>query len=154
MFGKIGYTEIGKSGKFFKISSPENLDADLKMFPGFKANFVSMEKGIYLRVDSAKKIVRNETVLDYINSIYSKNKNRDRDEKRIILKAELIGQIIMTNYGKSKYLKVIDVIFDTVDDFKLNGSDTTLREFYEKKYNRRINQAKQPLIEVESRAKK
>ena len=22
LFGKIGYTEIGKSGKFFKVSSP------------------------------------------------------------------------------------------------------------------------------------
>lgn len=59
MFGKIGYTEIGKSGKFFKVNSPENLDADLKMFGGFKANFMMLEKGIFLRVDSAKKIVRN-----------------------------------------------------------------------------------------------
>lgn len=130
------------------------MDADLKMFPGFKANFVTMEKGIFLRVDSAKKIVRNETVLDYINSVYSKNKNKDRDEKRNILKTELVGQIVMTNYGKSRYLKVSDVIFDTIDDFKLNGSETSLREFYEKKYNRKINQSKQPLIEVESKAKK
>ena len=60
----------------------------------------------------------------------------------------------MTNYGKSRYLKVSDVIFDTIDDFKLNGSETSLREFYEKKYNRKINQSKQPLIEVESKAKK
>lgn len=126
----------------------------MKMFPGFKANFVTMEKGIFLRVDSAKKIVRNETVLDYINSVYSKNKNKDRDEKRNILKTELVGQIVMTNYGKSRYLKVSDVIFDTIDDFKLNGSETSLREFYEKKYNRKINQSKQPLIEVESKAKK
>lgn len=49
------------------------------MFSGFKANFMQLEKGIYLRVDSAKKIVRNQTVLDYINDVYSKNKNKDRD---------------------------------------------------------------------------
>ncbi len=46
------------------------------MFSGFKANFMQLEKGIYLRVDSAKKIVRNQTVLDYINALYSKNKNK------------------------------------------------------------------------------
>lgn len=46
------------------------------MFSGFKANFMQLEKGIYLRVDSAKKIVRNQTVLDYINDLYSKNKNK------------------------------------------------------------------------------
>jgi hypothetical protein len=56
------------------------------MFSGFKANFMSLERGIFLRVDTAKKIVRNETVLDYINKIYSKNNNKDRDEKRNILK--------------------------------------------------------------------
>lgn len=59
LFSKIGYTEIGKSGKFFKVNSPQTLDADLKMFSGFKANFMTLEKGIFLRVDSAKKIVRN-----------------------------------------------------------------------------------------------
>lgn len=59
MFNRIDYTEIGKSGKFFKISNPQNLDADLKMFSGFKANFMCLEKGIFLRVDTAKKIVRN-----------------------------------------------------------------------------------------------
>jgi len=37
---------------------------------------MNLDKGIFLRVDSAKKIVRNSTVLDYINEIYSKNKNK------------------------------------------------------------------------------
>lgn len=59
MFSKIGYTEIGKTGKFFKVNNPHNLDADLKMFSGFKANFMQLEKGVFLRVDTAKKIVRN-----------------------------------------------------------------------------------------------
>lgn len=59
MFNKIGYIEIGKSGKFFKVSNPRNIDGDLKMFSGYKANFMWLEKGIYLRVDTAKKIVRN-----------------------------------------------------------------------------------------------
>lgn len=91
---------------------------------------MQLEKGIYLRVDSAKKIVRNQTVLDYINDLYSKNKNKERDEKRTILKSELINQIVMTNYGKTRYVKIIDVVFDTVDDLKLNGKDQTLRQFY------------------------
>ena len=81
------------------------------MFSGFKANFMRLEKGIYLRVDSAKKIVQDQTVLDFINSVYSKNKNKERDEKRVILKEELINRIIMTNYGKTRYVKIVDVIF-------------------------------------------
>lgn len=33
------------------------------MFNGYKANFVKLEQGYFLRVDAAKKIVRNQTVL-------------------------------------------------------------------------------------------
>lgn len=33
----------------------------------------------------------------------------------------------MTNYGKSRYVKVTDVIFENIDQFKLNGTETTLR---------------------------
>jgi hypothetical protein len=52
----------------------------------------------------------------------------------------------MTNYGKARYVKIVDLIFDTVDDYKLNGSETTLRQFYETKYHKAITNAKQPLI--------
>jgi hypothetical protein len=75
-----------------------------------------------------------------------KNSNKDRDEKRIILKNMLLGQIIMTNYGKSRYVKVIDILFQTVDDYKLNEKDITLRQYYETKYNLKIVYAKQPLL--------
>ena len=54
----------------------------------------------------------------------------------------------MTNYGKTRYVKIIDLIFESVDDFKLNGSETTLRQFYETKYNKKINNSKQPLLEI------
>ena len=118
------------------------------MFYGVKANFMKLEKGIFLRVDSARKIVRNETVLDFINSVYAANRDKDRDVKRSILKDQLVGQTIMTNYGKTRYLRVVDVIFETVDEAKLENSETTLREFYDQKYNRKINHAKQPLLIV------
>ena len=37
------------------------------MFSGYKVNVMQLDKGIYLRVDTAKKIVRNQTVLQYID---------------------------------------------------------------------------------------
>jgi hypothetical protein len=130
MFRKIGYSEIGKSGRFYKIDNPENIDCELKLFSGYKANFMSLENGIYLRVDSSKKIVRNETVLDFINTVYIKNTSKDKDEKRNILRTLLLGQIIMTNYGKARYAKIVDILFQTVDDYKINNNETTLRSYY------------------------
>jgi hypothetical protein len=154
IFRKIGYSEIAKSGKFYRISNPEKIDNELKLFSGYKANFMLLENGFYLRVDTSKKIVRNETVLDFINAFYIKNANKEKDEKRMILKSILLGQIVMTNYGKARYAKIIDILFDTVDGYKLIGTDTTLRSYFETKYSLKIGNAKQPLIEAESRSKK
>ena len=48
------------------------------MFSGYRSNFVLLENGYYLRVDSAKKIVRNQSVLDVVDQIYAMNKNLPR----------------------------------------------------------------------------
>ena len=43
------------------------------MYEGYSANFCKLESGLYLKVDSAFKIVRRETVLQFIDGIYSAN---------------------------------------------------------------------------------
>lgn len=55
---KLDYVEIGRSGKYFNSKEKNYID-NLMMFNGFKSSFIVLEKGIFLRVDSAKKIVRN-----------------------------------------------------------------------------------------------
>lgn len=52
------------------------------MFSGFKANFMELQKGIYLRVDTTKKIVRNQTVLQFIDDFYRNNTDKSKDQKR------------------------------------------------------------------------
>lgn len=66
---KLNYMEIGKTGKYFNAQRKTHID-NLMMFSGYRSNFVHLEGGYYLRVDSAKKIVRNQTVLQYIDDIY------------------------------------------------------------------------------------
>ena len=58
----LDYMEIGRSGKYFNTKDKVNID-NLMMFSGYRSNFVLLENGYYLRVDSAKKIVRNQSVL-------------------------------------------------------------------------------------------
>lgn len=48
------------------------------MYDGYKANFVKLNAGYFLRVDSVKKVVRNETVLQAIDHIYKVNQNLDK----------------------------------------------------------------------------
>lgn len=55
---RMDYTEIGRTNKFFNIKKMSKME-NLMMFSGFRSNFTTLEKGIYLRVDTAKKIVRS-----------------------------------------------------------------------------------------------
>ena len=69
LMSKLNYVEIGRTGKYFNAHRKEKID-NLVMFSGYKVNFMELERGIYLRVDTAKKIVRNQTVLQFINETY------------------------------------------------------------------------------------
>jgi hypothetical protein len=81
------------------------------MFSGYKSNFVLLENGYFLRVDSAKKIVRNQTVLEAIDELYKIHSDKERDEKRNIISNELANKIVMTNYGKTRYHRIEEVVF-------------------------------------------
>jgi hypothetical protein len=50
--------------------------------------------------------VRRESVLQYINDIYQKNGDKDKETRRQIVLESLKGQTVMANYGKSMYWRV------------------------------------------------
>ena len=68
---------------------------------------------MFLRVDSARKIVRKETVLELVDLIYKPHlKDEDKEEKRNRLRTEFIGQIVLTNYGKRTFYRILDLEFN------------------------------------------
>ena len=81
IMSRLNFVEIGRSGKYFSVEKVENID-NLKMYKGFSSSFQECEKGMMLRVDTARKIVRKETVLEAINHIYSRYKGMSKEEKR------------------------------------------------------------------------
>jgi hypothetical protein len=78
IMNRLNYIEIGKTGKYFNTKEKKEID-NLMMFSGFKSNFVLLEKGVFLRVDSANKIVRNQTVLQAIDEMYKIHSDKERD---------------------------------------------------------------------------
>ena len=128
---------------------------NLVMYNGFKSNFVELERGIYLRVDAAKKIVRNQTVLEFIDHIVNINKDKEKDERRMIIKEKLINQTVMSNYGRTVYHRITDLKFEDMSTINITTPEETMNllEFYKKKYNITINKPKQPLVVAEGRRK-
>ena len=113
-FHQIGYTEIGRSGKYFDAKHFQPLEsAKVTVFKGYSSNFSLLDEGLFLRMDPSVKVVRQETVLDVIDIIYNRNKGLSKLEKRNMVEKELIGKQIMSNYGKNMYYCIDSVLFDT-----------------------------------------
>lgn len=70
------------------------------------------------------------------------------------MKETLNNKIVMTNYGKLSFYRVLDVNFNTkISDVKIEGHDN-LKEYYRTKYNIEIINEKQPLLLVENKIRR
>lgn len=149
IMNRLNYVEIGRSGKYFNAKDKVPID-NLVMYGGYKANFVHLEKGYFLRVDPAKKIVRSDTALEAIDGIYVKNRDKDKEERRQLVRAALVNAIVMANYGKTRYYRVVDILFADIAAIKLED-DLSLVDYYKTKYSIEIKSLKQPLLVAESK---
>ena len=86
-FTELGYADLGGSHKYFDPKSRKVLEGNgVMLFNGFKASFTLQNSNLFLRVDSLTKIIQNRKVLDVINELYFIHSNKDREEKRQLLK--------------------------------------------------------------------
>ena len=134
MMSRLGYVEIGRSGKYFNTASKSAID-NLNMYKGFVSSFAECDKGVFLRVDTARKIVRKDTVMDVIDAIYKNPKITDKEEKRNEVKKALCNSIVMTNYGKLTFYRVLDVEFKSMLDVPISDTIPNMKEYYKVRYN-------------------
>ncbi len=146
---RLNFVEIGRSGKYFNAKDKTPIE-NLTMYNGYKVNFVHLEKGYFLRVDPSKKIVRSDTVLQAIDAVYAQNKDKDKEEKRNLVRQAIINTIVMSNYGKTRYYKIVDIHFKEIQSVVLEDQ-RTLIDYYATKYNITIKSLKQPLLVAESK---
>ena len=106
---------------------------------------------MFLRVDTARKIVRKDTVLETINAIYKQHGQKDKEEKRIEVRRALINSIVMTTYGKPMFYRIQDIEFKSLMSVPISDDIPNLKEYYLKKYNIDIKYEQQPLLSVENK---
>ena len=109
---RLSYVSLGRAGKHFNIQNKKEIDS-LVMYKGVDATFEETENGIALRVDTARKMVRVDTVMQYIDATYKQARpDATKEEKRNNVRVGLVGCIIMTSYGKPAFYRIIDVEFN------------------------------------------
>lgn len=108
---RIGYSEVGKSRRYFNMNRSEDL-GDLLLYRGYETGFVTKLSGLLLKIEPVNRIIRKETVLSYISTLYEQHSNLTKEGKRGAVKDALVNRSVMANYGTSATWKVESVVFD------------------------------------------
>jgi len=90
----LRFETIGR--KSFNSAKAHSLDAHkIKVWPGFDARLIMKEQGVLLNIDVCFKVVRQDTVLEFINDLRSKCEQKNLDSQEEIENA-LKGTTVVT----------------------------------------------------------
>jgi len=117
----LRFETIGR--KSFNSAKAHNLEAHkIKVWPGFDARLIMKEQGVLLNIDVCFKVVRQDTVLEYINEIRTKAEQKNLDPQEEI-EAALKGTTVVTRYNQRTYkVERVDFSMSPETTFDKNGT--------------------------------
>ncbi|XP_042319601.1 LOW QUALITY PROTEIN: piwi-like protein 1 [Sceloporus undulatus] len=117
----------------------------LMIWPGFTTSILQYETSIMLCTDVSHKVLRSETVLDFMYSLYEQV---EEQRFREACEKELVGLIVLTRYNNKTY-RIDDIAWDSnpQDTFtKADGSEITFVDYYKLQYSQEITDLNQPVL--------
>ncbi|KFP31525.1 Piwi-like 1 [Colius striatus] len=140
----LNFQQIGRN--FYNSDNPINISEHrLMVWPGFTSSILQYEENIMLCTDVSYKILRSETVLDFMYNLYQRaEEQRFRDT----CAKELTGLIILTKYNNRTY-RIDDIDWDGNPQCtfrKADGSEISLVDYYKTQYNQEITDLNQPVL--------
>ncbi|XP_010132094.1 PREDICTED: piwi-like protein 1 [Buceros rhinoceros silvestris] len=125
----------------------------LMIWPGFITSILQYEESILLCVDVSHKVLRSETVLDFMYNLCERlEEHRFRD----VCAKELIGLTVLTKYNNKTY-RIDDIDWDGNPQctfIRADGSEISFMDYYKMQYNEVISDLNQPLLISEPRRRR
>ncbi|XP_019476543.1 piwi-like protein 1 isoform X2 [Meleagris gallopavo] len=144
--------QIGRN--YYNPKDPVNIpNHRLMVWPGFTSSILQYEESIMLCADVSHKILRSETVLDFMYSLYEQVEER---RFRDACAKELIGVIVLTKYNNRTY-RVDDIDWDANPQCtfrRADGSEISYIDYYKRQYNQEISDLNQPVLISQCRRKR
>nr|UAT11568.1 Piwi-like RNA-mediated gene silencing 1 [Cynops orientalis] len=144
--------QIGRN--YYNANDPISIpNHRLMVWPGFTTSILQYETNIMLCTDVSHKVLRSETVLDFMYSMFEQVEERRFQE---MCAKELIGLIILTKYNNKTY-RIDDIDWQTNPSYtfkKADGSETSYVDYYKKQYNLEITDLSQPAIVSQPKRKR
>ncbi|KAM8866343.1 piwi-like protein 1 isoform 1-T2 [Synchiropus picturatus] len=117
----------------------------LTIWPGYTTTILEYESAIMLCTDVCHKVLRSETVLDFMFSL--KERCGGSANFTDICTKELIGQVILTKYNNKTY-RIDDIAWDHTpkNTFKKGETDMSFLHYYKTRYDLDIRDHNQVLL--------
>uniref|UniRef100_A0A8V5H178 Piwi-like protein 2 n=1 Tax=Melopsittacus undulatus TaxID=13146 RepID=A0A8V5H178_MELUD len=116
----------------------------LQVWPGYTVSIRKKDGGLFLLVDAIHKVIRSESILSFMRSIYRQSPGSFQEE----CMKQLVGSVVITRYNNRTYrLHDIDWSKTPQDTFTLaSGEVVTFSSYYSKTYGITIKELEQPLL--------
>ncbi|XP_034451144.1 piwi-like protein 1 [Hippoglossus hippoglossus] len=116
----------------------------LTIWPGYTTAILEYESSIMMCTDVSHKVLRSETVLDFMVNLRQKCGEHRFPE---ICTKELVGLIVLTKYNNKTY-KIDDIAWDHTPNntFTRGDKEITFRNYYKTQYNLEITDGNQVLL--------
>ncbi|CAL8343202.1 unnamed protein product [Lota lota] len=116
----------------------------LTIWPGFTSTILQYESSIMLCTDVSHKVLRSETVLDFMVGLRQQCGPQRFPE---ICAKELIGLVVLTKYNNKTY-RIDDIAWDHTPNntFKRGDTDVSFKDYYKTQYALEITDGRQVLL--------
>uniref|UniRef100_A0A3P8WK61 Piwi-like RNA-mediated gene silencing 1 n=1 Tax=Cynoglossus semilaevis TaxID=244447 RepID=A0A3P8WK61_CYNSE len=116
----------------------------LTIWPGYATTILAYESSIMMCTDISHKVLRSETVLDFMVTLRQQCSSQHFPE---ICTKELVGLIVLTKYNNKTY-RIDDIAWDHTPNntFKRGDTDISFKNYYKTQYNLDITEGNQVLL--------
>ncbi|XP_070689583.1 piwi-like protein 1 [Pempheris klunzingeri] len=116
----------------------------LTIWPGYATTILQYESSIMLCIDVSHKVLRSETVLDFMANLRQQCGSQRFPD---ICAKELIGLIVLTKYNNKTY-RIDDIAWDHTPNntFKRGDTDISFKNYYKTQYGLDITDGNQVLL--------
>ncbi|XP_023249891.1 piwi-like protein 1 [Seriola lalandi dorsalis] len=139
----LNMQQIGRN--YYNPSDPLNIPQHrLTIWPGYTTTILQYESAIMLCTDVSHRVLRSETVLDFMANLRQQCGPQRFPE---ICTKELVGLIVLTKYNNKTY-RIDDIAWDHTPNntFKRGDTDISFKNYYKTQYGLDIADGNQVLL--------
>ena len=144
LLDKIDMEQIGRY--YYHHKRPVRIEKHkIEIWPGFITSILNYESRVMLCADVSHKLLRTDSVLDYLYQIYDDCQGGGNFHE--LAAKKLVGEIVLTRYNNKTYrIDDIDWTKCPSDTFDKKEGPITYIAYYQRAYNRELTDMKQPLL--------